>query len=242
MFLRYGSYSHAVSEAAIQISRRPRYNEGGQSNGYTETWRIDGFLQAANVSALTVAIAAMKLGYSVRFRDLALLNDDGTPTAHYLSNALCVGGVRVVDGPNFPESAGAEYTTYRHYNITVEGTLLQQDLIYLAFHESLSFEGGGPRDVFLTPLDGLPVKQRVASATTYRVSQDGSAIGQFGYPPIPAPIWPTAEHIDQRRITRDSPKRDGPVGAPYFTEFKVNWAYRFESPIPLLNTPTRFPT
>jgi hypothetical protein len=241
MYLAYGSYTHAANEANVVISRQPMYADGGIVRGYKETWRISGWLQADTTAELTTAINALKVGYSVQGQNVGLYLDDGTLTSHYITSQLTNGGVRVVDGPSFPVGDGTEYVSHRRYEIALEAELLLLTVPILAFHESLSFSGGGPRDVHLQPLTGLPVKQRVAQATPYRVSQTGSAIGQFSYPFPPPPIWPVAEMRDQRRIEQKSPKRAGPIGYPYFTEFQIDWSYQFEAAIPLVGLPHRFP-
>mgnify|MGYP003331113519 CR=1 FL=1 len=74
--------------------------------------------------------------------------------------------------------------------MTVEGDVWNPAVQILAWHESLSFEGGGPRTLHLQTLNGLPQKQTVAQSTPYKVIQDGTAIGRLAYPAFPGSIWP----------------------------------------------------
>ncbi len=236
MYLKYGNYSHPIAEADVVITRSPVRNEGGMVVGAKHVWQIHGFLQAANQTALTAAILALEVAYDTDALDIGLFLDDNTPTAHILLSADCKGGTKT-SPVTYKEGKGAEYSTYRSYEITVEGETFNDEVNLMAFHESLTFGGGGPLDVFLQPINGLPIKQRVASNTPFTVIQDGMAIGRFGYPDPMNPIWPAAEHRNRRRLIKATPKRFGPVGAPEFWDFQINWHYEFESVLALNGEP-----
>jgi hypothetical protein len=63
----------------------------------------------------------------------------------------------------------------------------------------------------------------------------------FGFPIPPAPIWPAAEHADQRTITYELPQRTGRGTAAFYSQYKVRWSYSFEAEIPLAGLPTAWP-
>jgi hypothetical protein len=240
MYLQYGSYRHATNEAAVTITRQTNWNDGGQALGFTESWHITGFLVAASQAALTTALADLKAAYNRQAQNLSLHLDDGTLTNHFLNSAQCIGGTRVTEGPTFPEGQGAEYSTFRSYSIVVQGEVADPRVRLLTWSESLAFSGGGPMYVHLQPITGLPVKQQVADATTYRVTQSGEAVGRFTYPSPPGPIWPAAllPHLNQ--FHQRTPRRSGPIGSPDYTEFPITWSYSFESAVSLRGNPIRW--
>lgn len=239
MQLRYGSYTHAAGECAVQISRATLFQEASVPYAVRERWTIDGFLQAENPAALTTAIDGLLAAYALPGQDLVLLMPDGTThTSHRLLAAETLGGPRVVS-VRFPQGRDGEYSTYRRYVIEVEAErpVFSPESVLLSWHEWLGFHGGGPRFVYLQTLAGPPVKQMVAAATPYRVLQAGHAVGYAGWPLPPDPLWPSAEHVDRRRIVRRAPRRTGPNGIQVYTHFETRWQYEFESDVPLIGNP-----
>ncbi len=237
------TFQHAPNEATVTIQRSAKLTDGGYRQGYRETWTIAGMLQADNQADLQVAINSLEEAYSVDGRDLVLgLNEGGV--GRVLTSADSDTGTVVVQGPDYPEGGetqGAEYGTVRHYRIVVEATYLL-NINIVSFIETVSSEGtGGPRFVFLQPLVGPPQKQQVAQATPCRARQAGSIVGLYAYPAVTPPLWPDAEHQDQRRITYKTPKRVGPISAPYFINFQVDYEYAFEDSGPLVSLPNRWP-
>ena len=235
MYLRYGSYTHAQNEPAVQIGKQAVFSRRGYRRAVRETWRIVGVLHAADQPGLTSAIAALRSAYNVNGLNLGLYLDDGlTLTDHSLNSALALGGTRVT-ALDFPSGSGAEYSTFRSYSISVEAEFPDTSLNLLDFSETLAFEGtGGPRLVFLDTLEGLPQQQIARQCTTYRARQEGRATGLTSYPPVAPPIWPAAELQDQRRLTLRAPRRT----VNNLTEFVAEWTYVFESISPLAGLPT----
>jgi hypothetical protein len=240
MYATYGSYTHADNELRVQTQRRYNYSTQGPWKSYTETLRLRGQLQGDSTGAVDVLMKALQDGYKIQGKTFSFLMP-GLSTSIYLDNSKAIGGVRVVDGPNFEDDLKAEFTTYRNYNLTIEADFINTDLQFLAWEESIDFEGGGPRDLFLQTLKGLPQKQRVADNVTYKAVQRGSAVGYRAYPNPATPLWPLDEHRDQRRSAKKPPKRAGPVGDPYYTEYGIEWEYKFESVTPLAGVPTLQP-
>ncbi|MGQ0637324.1 MAG: hypothetical protein ACT4QC_22175 [Planctomycetaceae bacterium] len=237
MFFRYGSYTHDQNECAIAIGKRAIFSPRGIRQALRETWHVTGIKHAASQAELTAALAAMRAAYSVNGLDAGLYLDDGaTLTDHALFSSATLGGVRVV-ALDFPEGAGAEYSTFRTYRLTLEADFPDTAVNLLEYDESLSFEGtGGPRRVFLDVLEGLPQEQIGTQRTTYRAVQEGRAVGYAAYPTPPPPVWPGAELFDRRRIVLRVPERRG----NQFARFTVEWHYAFESIVPLTGTPHIF--
>jgi hypothetical protein len=185
----------------------------------------------------------MESAYGVNGRDLKLLNDDGSETAHKLISNQSRSGVMIAS-LNYPVGEGAEYTTFRNYQIIAECDISileivdmvggrgrgrnQQGGITLSYNEVISSRGtGGPRIVVLETMSGPPVKQIVSSQTSVYKTQSGSATGVYGYPPVPPPMDPANEIADRRVIQQELPSTVSPNGKESI--YKVSWSYEFVS-------------
>ncbi len=198
-------------------------------------------MQAADQSALSAAIDALTAAYALQAQDVGFYFDNGAPTSHTIRSADTNGGVRVVAPPSFPEGKGAEYSTFRTYTIGLEAERLEPDATLLSWTETLQLKGGGPQFTFLEPINGIAQKQLLKQATTFRATQSGQAVGYLSYPAPAAPIWPEAEHLEQREIRLELPRRMGPPGDPTYTEYKISWSYSFQDAYPLVAVPTPWP-
>lgn len=241
MQLGYGNFLHPLNEAAVAITRDSLLNEAGLLYGFRETWAVQGFLQQSTQDAVTAQCTLMEAAYARDYLTLTLFANDGS-IARRLPGRTAIGGTRVLS-LSYPDDGlnTAEWSTYRHYQLRLECTYPAPGagtLTLLSFQETLSFTGGGPRFVHLQPLVGLPQRQQVAEATPFKVTQRGRAVGLLAYPVPPPPIWPAAEHIDQRVIDPESPKRSGDAAGSVYTEWPVSWSYFFEANVPLQGQPT----
>jgi hypothetical protein len=241
MYLKYGNYRHADNEVAVTIAKEGLFTQAGMPRGVRERWNLQGRLHAADQAALGAAIAALSAAYSIQGQDLAFYLDTGERSSHAILSAATNGGVRVVSPPSFPEGKGAEYSTFRSYTIALEAEVLDPDATVLNWNETVSFTGGGAQFGFFEPIEGLPQKQLLRVCTTYRASQSGEAVGSFHYPAPAPPLWPGAEHLPQREIRYDLPKRMGPPGQATYTQYRVSWSYHFEDAGPLVGLPTSWP-
>ena len=216
------------------ISKRPVLSDSGVPVAHIETWTITGMLLASSSSLLDDAIAEMIEAYSVDRQDIALLFTDESDTQHTIENSSTKGGVRIIDGPNFPNGKANEYVNKREYNLTIEAEIpVTQPLTgVVSFTETLTTFGGGPRVAVIERAIGLPIAQTTRRATIYEAIQSGSATGYSGLPAIPGPLFPNAQY-DNPRISVVSPKRRGLS----FTHYQVSWEYRFRSAFPLSGTP-----
>jgi hypothetical protein len=253
MFVRYqspnGSYSHKIGEAEFVASAEVQKDPSGNPIGVRRMARLRGMLTAENAAQLTQQIRALERAYSNinQFGRMELCHDDGTPTAHTLENCI------VSMPPVYPSGMGAEYTTYRNYEIGLESYLpvieMQpgQPQLLSAF-ENTRAKGGGPRFVTMELLDELPQRQLVQRYTKFIVIQSGQirAMNYFGTPPPPR--WPEYENVDERSIlynvqsggqtnfqSSNSPYQTGGLGGMIgsFNQgqvYSVDWAYTFEFP------------
>lgn len=234
MYLAWGEYQHGNGECEVVIDQEPLWNDRGERYATRIAYRIKGLLQADTVAGVTTAIHALEAAYAEDFQDIGLYEDDDTPTAHVLFSADTLQGNRVIRGPSYPEGRRADYSTFRTYEITVEGEVGSDDTVNnMSFHQKIELMGGGPRFVYIETRNGPPQKQLTTEQTTYKAVQSGDAMGQFGYPAAAMPLWPNAEHRDQRNIVTNAPTRQGDK----LREYSISWRYVFESATPLMGSP-----
>lgn len=244
MYFKYGSYSHEENEVSFTHSRVAKLDSGGVVFGYDETYKLKGRLHGDTQAELTTAINALKAAYAVQFQDLVLYDNSGAVTAHTLLNSETLGGVRVLEGPSFPDSMGAEYSTYRTYEIVVGAVAPisgQGNNSVVDWQETLTFIGtGGPRNVWQQPIVGPAIRQQVSQLTTIKAIQRGSAVGYADYYQFAPPLFPIeVEHEEQRVFERGTPQYMGSGVKRYYP---CNWAYFYEFNNPLTGNPTGRPT
>jgi len=229
MILKYASYTHANNECEVVIAREPMRNNRGVIVAWVERWDVRGFLQAATQAAVTTALVALEAAYAVDGGNLVLyLNDGTTESAHKITSASTIGGTRVTRPISYPQGRGAEYTTWRSYDLTVEGVLpIASGTTILSYQAGIQRAGGGPRFVYLQTLTGLPQYQQTAQSTPYRLVQTGGSRGYTTYPTADSPLYPANEHQDQRQVSQST------GGDGQFTTYETTWQYVFESASPL---------
>ena len=242
MFFSYNGTKHANNEVSFTITRTPLRSQAGAYYAYSERWDCRGdLLNYSSQAAITQAIQSLTNLYSADGGDIVFYLDDGvTPTAHQLRSSSCIGGVKVVQAPSFPNGVAAEYQpSYgRSYTFALEGILpLTTSNIVLQFRESISMVGtGGPIRVWLPVATGSWIRQQTTTQSTFRVIQAGSAVGLNFTPTPPAPIWPDAENFQDRKVDAESAQLYGLYHWP------LSWSYTFESSGSLIGSPSPFPS
>lgn len=235
LYFRYGSYTHPAGEVLISSITRSvaEYSPRGEPIVSRLSWTIEGILQGDDAADVSRRLVALERAYEQHNQVAGLYFVGGGSTAHVMSPAGSLGGVRS-SGVSYPKGDGAEYTTYRTYSVTLEADYPFDGLTLLEFQESVTFTGtGGKKTVFLPVLNGEPEKQTVLQRTTCKATQSGSAVGFKSYPPVPDRLWPADEIEEARSIARTSPmnllgdKRN----------FGITWSYSYESAKPLTGLP-----
>ena len=233
MYLVYGSYTHDQGEAAIQVAKRAIYTDRGTRRGTRETWTISGVLRDTTQGGLTTKAAALQTAYSTNGLFAGLYQDNGSLSHLSLDPAYATGGIRVAD-LDFPEGGGkGEYANSRHYRIVLEADFPGDDGIVF-YQETLSFVGtGGPRYAYGETLYGTPIRQTVCENTLCYATQQGSAVGLYSYPTPPNPFAPFYEDEPLRQINYTGGTKHGSL----YTDYGVQWSYRFTSDSPLFGSP-----
>jgi len=236
MQLRYGQYTHANGETALNISRDTIYSSDKIAQSIMEKWIIDGKLIPTSSQSINGLVAGLSDAYSVDGLDLGLY-DDGSRTSLYLDSKSCIGGTQVAQHPSFPTSRDAALVTNMPYKITVRGErpITTRESLLVSFRETIRRSGGGPLFGYTETLYSLPVPQRRRRHTIFRATQSGSAVGRYGYPEVPRAIWP-ASLVGNPKIVEIGPKRR--AGGDN-ENYEVQWVYNFESHVSMLGSPTR---
>jgi len=246
MQLVKGSYRHALYEAAVVITRQPSYSDTGLKLGYLEKWAISGILQADTQAALTTAMLALEVAYSRDGEDVSISTAAGGSTAHYIRAAGCQ---YVRSTPvSYPMGTGAQYTTYRNYEVGIEAyvaigangliTAPGSPMDLMAYTETISYSGnGGPIKMYVPVITGDWPEQQINSVSPIVIVQAGSAIGATGRPVIPYPLYPDRiqNPPSDYRLSLDWPRSFFPVKGQY----PISWSYTFTF---MGSGPTVFPT
>lgn len=236
MQLWYGSYAFPPNGVTIAISRQAKLAESGARYGHTERWLVRGLLEAIGQAAITLAIQTFERAMSTDYQDLVFRMDGGAASAHQALNSSTFSGVRVVGPPSYPVGQGAEFATYRTFEVTFEFDVLYSQASLISWTETVTKSGGGPLITFFTSLNALPQKQTLALATPFVARQAGSALGVTSYPAPALPNWPQALK-KYPEITERAPKRSG----NNLTEYRIDWVYEFESATALDGHPNSQP-
>ena len=225
MIFKYGSYAHSANEVSLTVSKQAEFSDLGYRRGTRETWTIAGVLQGGSQTEITSAIAALQTAYGTNGLNAGLYLDDGmTVTAHFLDSSATRGGVNV-KSVSFPQGKGAEYSTFRTYQVVLEALFPEEESVYLSWTESISTTGtGGPKFILVPLISGAAQKQIVQQNTVVKVSQRGSATGVANWPSPAAPLFPDYEKVEQRSISRDTPRMHRTNNEGY----RVSWSYAFE--------------
>jgi len=188
--LKYGSYAHPASEAAVSIHKEGLLNDEGEIWAIRQVWDITGRLEADTQAELTTKIKQLEEAYNKRVSRVALeFANTGAATAHVMDGSNTISGIQVLRPPSYDNPIGAEYSTFRTYSIQIEAVTQTGSIIgggIINWEETIAVRGGFPIDVLVTTINTLPVRQRVAGASPTTVRQTGSCSAYGGWPIAPA--------------------------------------------------------
>ena len=251
MYYQYGNYRFDDDAVSSVFTCPAKLDSNGIPYAYSPQFKLSGWISitdtgtvAGNQAAMTAKLAEFEAAFSRQFQNFALYDNAGNLTAHKLINAQTLGGVKILTRPEYPVGAGAEYTTYRSFSLTLGAEIAvspqQGTNAVIEWQETLTFIGtGGPRRVWQEFIEDNPENQVVAQRTTIKAIQRGSAIGFGDYLAFPAPLYPLeVEHEDQRVYERGTPNAKG---AGVFKYYPSSWSYSFEFANPAFGNPTGRP-
>lgn len=242
MKLVYNGYEHQDNEVSFAITIRMSQDDFMRTRVATVRYVITGVVIGTSFADLTDKLDSLEDAYSVPGGDLTFYDNNGAETAHKLRSSDCLGGTRIVgfeylDGYPGTWGSSTEYVNKRTYRIAVEGDQVIRGGL-LAFSETYTYFGdGGPEDKWVESLLGAPQKQTLKQQTTGIGIQQGTAIGESGYPPIPDMLYPDL----LMRIKGQSPMIKPETPKTLWTGethvYKVSWRFIFEGATALPGVP-----
>ena len=237
MYLKIGSRIRPFNEADVGITYEPRFDVQRKMVAVSEVWNISGrvVLQTnATQTRMTQALMLLQQDFEQYRPDLVFLEDNGVTESFFKlkANELLEGPTLI--GASFPDDPSNVYETGTAYTATMMGVRpIGTSNAILSFTETISCpESGGEIRGYVGGAINLPELQTFKQHQYFHFYQTGSAVGLYGYPVPPPPIWPA--YLLKRMIpTRTAPRIQGPVKQ----EFEVSWQYEFGSPFELIGAP-----
>jgi hypothetical protein len=233
---RYGSYNFDTQSCEVTLNIQTLVNRRNVPYALVGQMNVAGYLAGADTTAVNAACVAMEAALEVPYRDLVVYTDAGAATHLALYNNNSTTGV-VIDGPRYPRGKGVELVTLRYFEFTgrAEYPIGTGRGVLMSFQETVTFQGtGGPKFILKDSLTGLPQRQVIQQRTRVSATQQGQAEGYLDYPTEPPPLWPAAEHVELRRVSRQG----GTFHGKTWQGFTVSWHYQFEAAAPLAGRPT----
>ncbi|MCP4166509.1 MAG: hypothetical protein GY759_11525 [Chloroflexi bacterium] len=228
MILKWGDHAHAQDEVGIKIEYKTIFDKFDRRIGDIQEWHIVGAVVSTTQAGLTTALSTLESAYSNDYRDLVMyLNDGTTATRHKLSNSDTFGGTHVaffgyIEGP---WKMQLEYANRRTFYIVIRAEVRTGGGQY-AWKERLSVRGtGGQKFRYMPSLNAAPELQVLQQSSTYFYIQQGMAIGRQAYIIPPGPLYSSIEHLEQRKITYETPKEIRVNGSELYT---TTWQYIME--------------
>ena len=230
MYFKYGTYQHPDNTVDLTtLTSRRMYSPRNRMAFDRWTLHCQGHFVADGQAAVKTTLAAFEAAYADDFRDVGLYHDDGTVSAHWLSNSRSINGVRITSR-TYP-SVQAEYATGRSFSLTFQADYLNVEDQIWSFRENLQFFGGtGPSWNLVPVFDGPPVLVINSTQTVQKIIQSGMVIGLEAPPMYPAPLLGEIyEHNDLRMYNPGSAQK---VGRFSNLMFPSRYRYVFSSATP----------
>lgn len=249
MYAKYGNYRFDDDSVALNYTCAAKLDSGGVPYAYMPRYKLRGEVRiddtgtvAGNQAAMTTKLRELEAAFSQQFKDFGFYDNSGRLTAHRLLNSETLGGVKVLTRIEYPDSTGAEYSTYRTFEVTLGGDVAitaSNPNTIVNWAEVVEYQGtGGPRRVWTEFVEGDPQNDIVCQRTTIKCVQRGTARAIGAYP-RPTPLYPLeVEHEDLRIWSPGTPEFMGNGVNAYYP---ASWAYFFEFANPQFQNPTGRP-
>lgn len=246
MYQMYGNYRHRLGTTRVTVDNARLENDAEMVWGWKQTWTISGMLTSQQETEsgaradIKTQMAELQAAYAVDGRDLVLLGPDGvTPSHHWLRSVNTQNGVKVEKPPSWTEPGPGELVTIARFNIVCSGVIRNPYITtgIKSFNETLQFQPAGSLRGLQETLIGLPQEQLLRVNQIWKVTQQGSAVGLFGYPNIPNPIWPSQQRTTVPLVTMGTPKRVSSDVRDTYIDWPISWTYQYESAYQLTGRP-----
>lgn len=233
--VKYGAYTFPTGTTIPSVSKSWEVDDQGRRTLLRQSWRIRTQLLADGESDISSAITAFEAALDTDGKDLTIYESGGSATPHTIISADTVSGTKV-SGLDYPDATGVEYAIQRTAEVTISATFrLEGDDTIVAFQESLSLSGGGPRRKYRELISGRPKgPYQLAEHTLYRAQQSGSAEATDTYPQPSSPLFPGFESEPPEYSLELVNGEDGE------RRYRITWSYRFESAYELVGVPNEW--
>lgn len=241
MILKYGNFTHPVGTTRVTTQRQALLTDAGTAWAEEDTWNITVWLishkatDAARRADIKAQMSALQAAYSVSGRDLIFCHPNGAETHLTLKTADTLAGVQIISPPHFPDPGRASLVTNCQSQIVAKaiipypvGSLSLANQVK-SFQETVQWPEAGMQRGAIDVLIGPAVEQTLRQYTAVRATQQGSAVGLYGYPPIPLPIWPSKLASSVPLVTEGTPRRVASDGKQAWIDWPISWTYNYVS-------------
>lgn len=242
MYLRVGQRIRPFNEAEAAISYTPVFDAYNRMMYIDERWDISGrvVLQTnATQANMTQALRLLQSDFNQDRPDLVFLEDDRVrESAFALRRNECTDGPRQM-GASFPADPQNVYATGTAYTVSMQGRRPVKTASgnpILSFTEEIIPQGGGVIIGYVGGAINYAERQVFRQHEPWTCVQRGTAIGLYGWPVPPGPVWPQAQ-IEPMIPRKVSPR----ILGPHQQEWEVSWEYKFAWPFQLTGNPHVLP-
>jgi len=160
----------------VQVKHTPNRVNNSLLRLMVITHTVTGKLRASSQSELHNMIGAFESVFTSSYpSEVGLFFENGSPTKHIIRTSATLDGIKVIDGPNYPNGQGAEYSLFRTVQFTLQAEVKDVNRDLVQFQETISVSGGTRPSAWLLPADGsLPIRQRLVRVP-FTITQSGSA-------------------------------------------------------------------
>ena len=240
MYLVLGGKTRPFLEASVDsVAYDGVFNAFRQMLQYRETWSVSGRIVTDQTVTTTAQAASWMSNAITELRNdlltmvrprVTMLNDDLSVSCWDLDPAVCVEGP-TIQGIQFPKDGQDIFVTGNNYSfqvVAVKNLVGSNAHGVLEFNESLENTAGGQINGHVGGIINPAEPQIFKQFEPWKYMQSGTAMGQYGYPTIPPPIYPSSLTRPVRRKVY-SPE----IAYPVPQRFRIDWSYEFESNIAL---------
>lgn len=232
MYFRYGNYTHPSNTVNLtQIALKRMYSPRNRLHFDRWTLYCEGHFCTTGQANIKSQLREFETAYRKvgGAHDVGLYHDDDTKSAHWLGVNGSINGVRVM-AIKYP-GREAEYASGRSFALTFQADYLNAEDTINSFDETVQMIGTtGPRWRLKETFSGPPDVSPENEWTVQKIVQQGKCVGVQAPPLIPGPILPiNYEHLDMRRVTRQSARQIGRLGKFLYP---LQYRYVFSSGIP----------
>ena len=243
MKLRINAYDFQTNSTYIGTRARMRRSSNGLPYMIEQEIDIEGDLLVSSSSLtdlsgqqeLTTLENNLREALKARNLDVTFFRDDNLASSIVVLSSNTIGGVQVLDGPDFPGNDPGEYAVKRKFKLRL-GFATRFDSstanFVVSFNEKISTSGGGPIYKFKRAVKGPAQKQRIFEQTEYQVIQTGEVVGFTDYINPPAPLFPN-DLIENPDKNREGSERVGDSNI----NFRLSYKYLMAATRPLNATP-----